>query len=192
MGIEAMRERLFPKYEEDDAFKLHATPDSRIGGVPGVRVGQIFKNRAELSKHRVHGQTSAGIHGSRQKGAYSIVLSGKYEDDGDQGEFIRYTGTGGQKDSFGNPGAQMHDQTFDHPMNASLVQSYWTKRPVRVIRGSEGNSKYAPAEGYRYDGLYVVTSFSEAKGRSGHKVCQFELRRIKGQPSIPTREYARP
>lgn len=31
-----------------------------------------------------------------------------------------------------------------------------TKNPVRVIRGYKLKSPYAPAEGYRYDGLYVV------------------------------------
>ena len=31
-----------------------------------------------------------------------------------------------------------------------------TKKPVRVIRGFKSTSKYAPTEGYRYDGLYVV------------------------------------
>ena len=31
-----------------------------------------------------------------------------------------------------------------------------TKEPVRGIRGFKLRSPYAPAEGYRYDGLYTV------------------------------------
>ncbi len=64
------------------------------------------------------------------------------------------------------------DQSFEHQhnralqvrvllLNASLQIdgnqiSAETKRPVRVIRGPNKHSKYAPAAGYRYDGLYVV------------------------------------
>jgi len=31
------------------------------------------------------------------------------------------------------------------------------QNPVRVVRGSGVDSKWAPYTGYRYDGLYVVT-----------------------------------
>ncbi|KAI0661898.1 hypothetical protein C8Q70DRAFT_961143 [Cubamyces menziesii] len=38
----------------------------------------------------------------------------------------------------------------------SLKVSAYTKKPVRVIRGYKSSSDFAPAQGYRYDGLYVV------------------------------------
>lgn len=37
-----------------------------------------------------------------------------------------------------------------------MQKSCETKNPVRVIRGYKLHSGYAPAEGYRYDGLYTV------------------------------------
>lgn len=37
-----------------------------------------------------------------------------------------------------------------------MQKSCETKKPVRVIRGYKLHSEYAPAEGYRYDGLYTV------------------------------------
>ena len=37
-----------------------------------------------------------------------------------------------------------------------LQRSSETRKPVRVIRGYKLHSPYAPAEGYRYDGLYTV------------------------------------
>jgi hypothetical protein len=64
------------------------------GHLPGIDVGQIFKDRKELSQKRIHGPTQAGIWGS-QTGACSIVLSGGYEDDIDELDFIYYTGQGG-------------------------------------------------------------------------------------------------
>lgn len=43
----------------------------------------------------------AGIHGRENEGAYSIVLSGGYEDDVDNGGEFIYTGSGG-RDLSGN------------------------------------------------------------------------------------------
>lgn len=43
----------------------------------------------------------AGIHGRENEGAYSIVLSGGYEDDEDNGDSFTYTGSGG-RDLSGN------------------------------------------------------------------------------------------
>jgi hypothetical protein len=53
-----------------------------------------------------------------------------------------------------------------------------SKKPVRVIRGFKCKSKYAPAEGYRYDGLYVVESAWREPGLNpkGFLVCKFALR----------------
>lgn len=48
--------------------------------------------------HRPH---VAGIHGRENEGAYSIVLSGGYEDDEDNGDSFTYTGSGG-RDLSGN------------------------------------------------------------------------------------------
>ena len=49
-----------------------------------------------LSKARIHGPTMAGIWGREIEGACSIVLSGGYEDDIDELDYIFYTGQGGQ------------------------------------------------------------------------------------------------
>ena len=67
-----------------------------FGELENVKVGQIFKDRDELSKARVHGPTMSGIWGRESEGACSIVLSGGYEDDIDNLNYILYTGQGGQ------------------------------------------------------------------------------------------------
>ena len=51
---------------------------------------------------------------------------------------------------------QSADQTWDG-INASLLRSVETKKPIRVLRGFKGKSAFAPEEGYRYDGLYIAT-----------------------------------
>ncbi|KAJ4481222.1 PUA-like domain-containing protein [Lentinula aciculospora] len=153
--------------------------------IEGLAVGTIFSSRQELSNKNVHRPTYAGISGTKELGAESVVLSGQYEDDGDQGNVIIYTGTGGQKNSFNGTGPQVKDQSFDHRMNQQLYKSYQNKRPIRVIRGSNLDSQYAPAEGYRYDGMYRVTDAYMDEGYRGYAICKFKLERLPGQPPIP-------
>lgn len=40
-------------------------------------------------------------------------------------------------------------------MNAALASNVENKKPVRVIRGYKLPGRYAPEEGYRYDGTYL-------------------------------------
>lgn len=88
----------------------------------------------------------------------------------------------------------------------------WKKgKPVRVLRGYKlaKHSKYAPTQGVRcasyasssivhtdtcrllldrYDGLYKVVSYKPVKGKAGHVVWQFLLRRDDPTPAPWTRE----
>ncbi|CAL1715864.1 unnamed protein product [Somion occarium] len=168
--------------------------DPMFGHIPGIEVGTTWKSRKECSDSGVHVGILQGIYGSQSEGAYSIALSGQYIDDDDKGETFIYTGTGGREktNQAGKRirlGPQTLDQSFDHPHNKALLISSVTKKPVRVIRGFQGKSKYAPAEGYRYDGLYVVEEARTEVGITGHKVCRFLFRRLPGQPEIQTLEY---
>jgi putative restriction endonuclease len=91
----------------------------------------------------------------------------------DFGDLIIYTGDGGRD---GNTGEQIEDQTFAG-RNAALARSKVLGLPVRVIRGSQRDSSFAPEQGYRYDGLYIVDEFWEETGRSGYKVWRYRLRK---------------
>ncbi|KAE9397923.1 hypothetical protein BT96DRAFT_822622 [Gymnopus androsaceus JB14] len=141
--------------------------------------------RKALSEAGVHAHTYAGISGTKAGGGKSVVLSGGYKDDQDMGNVILYTGTGGQRNSFSQPGPQIEDQSFDHPMNGYLKKSFETQIPIRVIRGPS-DSCFSPAQGYRYDGLYKVTEV-RTKGEHGFAVCRFRLERLPGQPPIKKR-----
>ena len=57
----------------------------------------------------------AGIHGRENEGAYSIVLSGGYDEDIDNGEEFTYSGSGG-RDLSGNKrtAKQSMDQKLTH------------------------------------------------------------------------------
>jgi len=145
-----------------------------FGHIPGVPVFTTWPSRVACAKAKVHASTQAGICGNAREGAYSIVISGGYEDDDDNGDIIMYTGAGGRNDY----GVQTEDQTFEYSYNRALQISSETKRPVRVIRGQDKSNRYTPAKGYRYDGLYIVDEAKTERGKSGYMVCKFRLRRF--------------
>ena len=73
-----------------------AISSRQFGEIAPYKPGSLFKNRAHLSKARVHRPTMAGISGSKNEGADSIVLNGGYIDDEDRWNLVLYMGHGGQ------------------------------------------------------------------------------------------------
>ncbi|KAJ6610025.1 PUA-like domain-containing protein [Mycena sp. CBHHK59/15] len=167
-----------------------------FGSIPAVEVGSWWETRRECSEDAIHAPWVGGISGSI-KGAYSVALSGGYPDDVDWGYAFTYTGSGG-RDLKGTKAApknlrtapQSSDQDFANPFNQMLKVSSETRKPVRVIRGFKLKSPYAPYEGYRYDGLYIVEKAWMEKGLNdkGYLVCKFAFKRLPGQPPLPRRE----
>ena len=139
-----------------------------FGHIDGIAVGEIFEDRKHLRAFGIHALMMAGIWGA-QEGAYSIVLSGGYEDDIDELDYILYTGQGGQ-DVPG--GKQVADQDFKKG-NLGLRLSCEYGLPVRVTRGHQ--IKNGPQKGYRYDGLYRVEKYERVKGKRGFYICRFHL-----------------
>ncbi|XP_018572895.1 E3 ubiquitin-protein ligase UHRF1-like [Anoplophora glabripennis] len=175
-------------------------PKDHYGPVPGVEVGTCWKFRLQASEAGIHRPHVAGIHGRETDGAYSLVLSGGYEDDIDNGEEFYYTGSGG-RDLSGNKrcSEQSCDQKLTR-MNKALALNCnatfndktgaeskdWKKgKPVRVVRNYKGakHSKYAPQDGNRYDGLYKVVKYYPEKGKSGFVVWKYLLRRDDPTPA---------
>lgn len=142
-----------------------------FGEISGFPVGSIFASRAAVAQVGVHVQHMRGIAGSQADGADSIVVSGGYEDDEDNGDTIIYTGHGGNDASSKK---QIADQTMTAG-NRALAVSADRGLPVRVIRGAGGDPAYSPSSGFRYDGLYYVDSYWQETGKSGFSVCRFRL-----------------
>ncbi|XP_022109613.1 E3 ubiquitin-protein ligase UHRF1-like isoform X2 [Acanthaster planci] len=165
--------------------------ENSFGAIEGVEVGQEWMMRIDCSRDGIHRPTVAGIHGNEEEGCYSLALSGGYEDDLDLGESFTYTGEGGRdlKGTKANPknlrtAPQSRDQTLTRG-NLALTRNIEFKRPVRVIRGYKLDSPYAPEEGYRYDGVYMVEKYWFTTGLSGFGVYKFALRRCEDQASPP-------
>ncbi|KAG2036856.1 PUA-like domain-containing protein [Suillus americanus] len=158
-----------------------------FGEYPGAPFGTTWKNRKECFYAGVHRQLEPGIHGIHDKGAFSIVVSGQYKDDKDYGDTILYTGSGGCK--LGDrTREQVCDQQWWDTGNEALRKSSETGKPVRVIRGFELGSVFAPWEGFRYDGLYICKAAWKEKNRDGYyNICRYTMERIPGQPPLRRR-----
>ncbi|KAK9503887.1 hypothetical protein O3M35_010353 [Rhynocoris fuscipes] len=179
-------------------------PFNHIGAIPGIEVGTTWKFRMQVAEAGVHRPHVAGIHGRENHGAYSIVLSGGYEDDIDNGDEIIYTGSGGRDLTGRRTAGQSCDQTLTRlnkalalnckapldPINGAEAEDWRQGNPVRVVRNFRGakHSKYAPKEGNRYDGLYKVVKYYPEKGKSGFLVWRYLLRRDDPSPAPWTEE----
>lgn len=148
--------------------------DRLFGHVPGHPAGSWFASRAELAAAGVHRPLQAGISGSQYEGADSVVLSGGYADDADYGDTILYTGQGGRD---AHTGEQVRHQHLNRG-NLALARSALHGLPVRVVRGAGSGSRFAPDEGYRYEGLYRVDQYWQERGAAGFYVWRFLLHRI--------------
>ncbi len=144
-----------------------------FGPVPGIAPGTLFDSRAALSVARIHRPRIAGISGSALDGADSIVISGGYEDDRDEGDTLIYTGHGGNDRITRR---QIADQELRYS-NAALVKSCQQRLPVRVTRGASVRSRFSPPFGYRYDGIYNIEEYWSETGKSGYLVWRFLLAR---------------
>ncbi|KAI3760671.1 hypothetical protein L1987_51069 [Smallanthus sonchifolius] len=166
---------------------VRANTMKRIGSVPGLDVGDIFFFRMELCLAGLHAPSMAGIDymtvkvsGNDEPLAVSIVSSGGYDDEGDDGDVLIYSGQGGvqRKDK------QQMDQQLVRG-NLALEKSLHKANAVRVIRGLKD---FASPTGkvYVYDGLYKIHESWIDKGKSGCNIFKYKFVRIAGQPEAFT------
>ena len=155
---------------------------SRVfGDILNYPEGFLFESHLELSQAGVHRPLQAGISGSGKDGSDSIVLSGGYEDDQDFGDIIVYTGHGGRDPETLQ---QISDQVLNRG-NLALAYSCIHGLPIRVIRGANHRSFYAPPVGYSYSGLYRVEDYWHERGKSGYTIWRYRLVKIASQNDKP-------
>ena len=140
----------------------------QFGHIGSYRPGDTFANRLALSAAGLHRPTRAGISGTQQESADSIVLSDVYEDDVFTDEEILYTGHGGRDP---RTGKQVNDQVLSD-RNLALVKSHETGNPVRVLRKVPHESALV----FRYEGLFRVVAYEYTQGKSGYGIWLFRLR----------------
>ncbi|KAF1914123.1 hypothetical protein BDU57DRAFT_518903 [Ampelomyces quisqualis] len=159
-------DRLDPKYRS----KYPTT--AKYYGDKGLIIGQCWPSQLCTVRDGAHGSSQGGIFGDKDKGAYSIVLSGGggYNDQ-DNGDSIVYSGTDGQ------------DFT---PTEATqqMLRSAELGNEIRVIRSANlhRDNQYRPVIGFRYDGLYTIKGFELVDKEK--QIHRFKLERCPGQDEI--------
>ncbi|KAF8398172.1 hypothetical protein HHK36_017098 [Tetracentron sinense] len=164
---------------------IRTNTTKRIGAVPGVEVGDIFFFRFEMCLVGLHAPSMAGIdymilktNQEEEPVALSIVSSGAYEDNADDGDVLIYSGQGGNINN-NKKDKQIVDQKLERG-NLALERSLRRANEVRVIRGMNvGNST---VKVYVYDGLYQIQESWIEQGKSGCNVFKYKLVRVPGQP----------
>lgn len=156
--------------------------DYVFGELEGHPVGSTYDGRREAMYAGLHDNWVPGISGTPERGADCIALNRGYIDDEDHGDWILYTGAGGNDPATKR---QVADQDISHHHNAALVYSEENGLPVRVLRGPKGEKPFAPKSGYRYDGLYKVTRHWAEAGRDGYRIWRFHLVRLTPDEARP-------
>lgn len=160
----------------------------RIGPVPGVEVGDIFFVRMELCLIGLHAPIMAGIDymglklsQDEEPVAVSIVSSGGYEDNMEDGDALIYSGQGG---NIYQKTKEVTDQKLERG-NLALERSSSRGNDIRVIRGIKDISN-PTGKVYMYDGLYKIHDSWVDRGKSGCNVFKYKLVRLPGQPEAFT------
>lgn len=93
--FERKRPRCIYRFDSDVPRPEHAKKQI-FGHLPGLYIGKKWHSRIGAAWDGTHNATVAGIAGNPELGAWSVVLSGGYEDDFDEGYRFVYTGCGGR------------------------------------------------------------------------------------------------
>lgn len=157
-----------------------------VVGHNGLEVGDWWPLQICALRDGAHGARISGIAGSKANGAYSIVVSGKYENlDADRGDMLSYSGSQALENT--DP-----EVPIISPYTEALRLSFQLRRPLRVLRCSRSNSPYSPSKGIRYDGLYTITGEETRFNTHGGAYIRFKLTRNANQLEIDlTRPTAR-
>jgi hypothetical protein len=146
---------------------------SNYFGTPvGIREGQCFSSRVAVKEAELHRFAVHGVDENGNEGASALLITGACKDDEDWGDYIVYTGHGGNAP---RTKKQVEDQSWDSPGNKSLLLSQEKQLPVRVIRSFKHKSEFSPTSGYNYGGLYRVVDHWEEQAKSGFSICRFKL-----------------
>uniref|UniRef100_A0A2K6D806 E3 ubiquitin-protein ligase UHRF n=1 Tax=Macaca nemestrina TaxID=9545 RepID=A0A2K6D806_MACNE len=172
-------------------------PSNHYGPIPGIPVGTMWRFRVQVPASGVHSRpTLAGIMAGATDGAYSLVLAGGYEGMTHHSRLLCFL-FGGHILTYNAWGPDCPHRALAlncfAPINdqeGAEAKDWRSGKPVRVVRNVKGgkNSKYAPAEGNRYDGIYKVVKYWPEKGKSGFLVWRYLLRRDDDEPGPWTKE----
>ena len=151
---------------------------SKVFGHNGIHMGQFFPRQMAALAQGAHGSSQAGISGTAEDGAYSVIVTGRYNSlEKDGLEKFEYCATGSMDNTF-------KDSLIESQGLKTMRTSLMTKKPVRVLRGQNDDFRYAPKVGLRYDGLYTVAKEEQRVNGKGGVYAVFVLERVEEQEPV--------
>lgn len=152
--------------------------DCKVWGHNGIAIGQIYLRQMAALAQGAHGSSQAGISGSAEDGAYSVIVTGTYKSlEKDGLEHFEYCASGSMDNTF-------RDSLIESQGLKALRVSKATAKPVRVLRGQNEDFQYAPKFGLRYDGLYKVVEEKRRHNSKGGLYAVFVLERMGQQAPV--------
>ncbi|KAI5287019.1 hypothetical protein KEM54_006303 [Ascosphaera aggregata] len=159
---------------EDPKFRFKRA--ANVVGDKHLRNGQWWPYRLSMLRDGAHGSSEGGIAGNEMVGAVSCILGGGSSDntgidypDKDDGDVVDYCSTA-------NRSGTMTTNT------KLMIRAHNRNTPIRLFRGARLGGKYAPKEGFRYDGLYRIISHELVHPET--KLYRFRMKRLPGQTPI--------
>ncbi|KAI0475974.1 PUA-like domain-containing protein [Xylariaceae sp. FL0804] len=168
------------------SYRLNPQIPARKANVFGhneIPVGTWFANQLVALHRGAHGSKMGGIYGNVVDGAYSILVSSKYDDlDLDRGDVLMYSGSNSHANTDRDRPAPSSNGT------KNLQAAFKQRRLIRVLRSGNSTTKqrnrYLPDCGIRYDGLYRIVKEHLRTNEKGGLYEQFVLQREPGQPPL--------
>ncbi|KAF3916618.1 hypothetical protein ABW20_dc0103870 [Dactylellina cionopaga] len=144
-----------------------------FGYIEGIPVGHQLGKRMDVVETSLHRKPQGSVHGKAKLGCYSILISGGYFEDTDIDGAIWFTGVGG---SFGEKTSEYFLSYLRiYRENRSLVKSFETGQPIRLIIGSKSNISFRPTDGFMFIGLYRIDEVTENVNVKGNQLLRFRL-----------------
>lgn len=149
-----------------------------VAGHNGLSIGDWWPLQFCALRDGAHGAKISGIAGSKLKGAFSIVVSGTYDQlDADRGNTLYYSGSQALENT--NPEVPIISMYTE-----AMRLSFQLRQSIRVLRCSRSNSPFSPSKGIRYDGLYLIIGEETRFNAHGGAYIRFLLERKAGQAEI--------
>ncbi|XP_059488288.1 E3 ubiquitin-protein ligase UHRF1-like [Neocloeon triangulifer] len=163
-------QKLLRKRGPSEEGSVCVVPEGHIGKIAGVPSGRLLATKAQLVNLGVHCSPDLSICGSAKVGAQSILLTSSHKGRlDDKGHRFTFSGVSGNnlalaRSCFAEVGA--------------TSKSWRLGAPVRVIRSHTLPTRFTPAYGFRYDGIYKVLRYCKRRD----KTWEFELVRDDNEP----------
>ncbi|KAJ3646639.1 hypothetical protein Zmor_024217 [Zophobas morio] len=174
------------------------TPKNSFGPILGIQVGTVWNDKSQIFEAGVHTNSASNVCGA-EEGVYSIVLENPHEvlqDCGDEFYYNIFSRSTMKPRTITTKVFIQHITKMAKQLtsnchnykreNCSFGKAdIWERgKPIRIVRSDKlrNISKFAPENGFRYDGIYKVVEYFPHIDATGCIVWRFLMKRDDPNP----------